>query len=139
MPILNLTLSGGADAARSAAAAAALTRLTADILHKEPALTAVAIRHVDPAHWIVGGRALAEQGRHSFFLDILITDETNTAAEKAAYIGAVFEAMAGLLGPLHDTSYVHVHDARAAAWGYGGLTQQYRAVRQALRAGGSGA
>jgi 4-oxalocrotonate tautomerase len=132
MPILNLVLSTSPDAARSARIAATLARLTADLLHKEPVLTSIAIRHADPAHWFVGGESLAGQGKTSFFLDILVTDETNTSAQKAAYIAAVFSAMAALLGDLHATSYVHVHDARAGAWGYGGLTQQFRSVRRAL-------
>lgn len=42
--------------------------------------------------------------------------------------------MADLLGPLHEVSYVHIDDARPAAWGYGGLTQQYRAVQKAMAA-----
>jgi 4-oxalocrotonate tautomerase len=28
---------------------------------------------------------------------------------------------------LHHESYIHVHDVRAGAYGYGGLTQEYRA------------
>ena len=134
MPILNLQLSTTPDAPQSAALAATLSRLTAELLHKAPELTSVAIRHIDGAHWFVGGASLQQQGRTSFFLDVLISDETNTAAEKAAYIAAVHAAMAQALGPLHEVSYIHVHDARQAAWGYGGLTQQFRAVRKSLQA-----
>ncbi|MGK5046152.1 tautomerase family protein [Janthinobacterium sp. GB4P2] len=133
MPILNLRLSTAPDARQSAAIAAALSGLTARLLHKAPELTSVAISHADAAHWFVGGPSLQAQGKASFFLDILISDETNTAAEKAAYIAAVFAAMQECLGALHDVSYIHVHDARQAAWGYGGLTQQFRAVRKALQ------
>ncbi|HEU4817279.1 4-oxalocrotonate tautomerase [Janthinobacterium sp.] len=133
MPILNLRLSTTPDARQSAAIAATLSTLTAQLLHKAPALTSVAISHLDAAHWFVGGPSLQVQGKASFFLDILISDETNTAAEKAAYIAAVFAAMREHLGALHDVSYIHVHDARQAAWGYGGLTQQFRAVRKALQ------
>ena len=114
--------------------AQSLAQLTADILHKKPELTSIAISHVDPVHWFVGGESLQAQHKTSFFLDIRITDETNTADEKAAYIAAVFNAMAHLLGDLHHESYVHVHDARAAAYGYGGLTQQQRAVTSKLHA-----
>ncbi|MEG0883013.1 MAG: 4-oxalocrotonate tautomerase, partial [Janthinobacterium sp.] len=110
-----------------------LSQLTAQLLHKAPELTSVAISHLDAAHWFVGGPSLQAQGKASFFLDILISDETNTAAEKAAYIAAVFAAMQQYLGAVHDVSYIHVHDARQAAWGYGGLTQQFRAVRKALQ------
>ena len=132
MPILNLSLSSAPDARQSAAIAATLSRLTAQLLHKAPELTSVAISHLDAAHWFVGGPSLQAQGKASFFLDILISDETNTAAEKAAYIAAVFAAMQESLGALHEVSYIHVHDARQAAWGYGGLTQQFRAVRKVL-------
>lgn len=134
MPILNLQLSTPPDAQQSAATAATLCRLTAEWLHKAPELTSVAITHTDPAHWFVGGPSLSQQGKTSFFLDVLISDETNTAVEKAAYIAAVHAAMAQALGPLHEVSYIHVHDARQAAWGYGGLTQQFRAVRKSLQA-----
>lgn len=133
MPILNLTLStatNNASAEQSQRAAAILLRLTNDILHKAQPLTSIAISHVPQQHWYIGEQSLAQQEKASFFLDIKITDETNTAIEKAAYIKAVFEEMAGLLGPLHDVSYVHIDDARPAAWGYGGLTQQYRAVKK---------
>jgi 4-oxalocrotonate tautomerase len=134
MPILNLTLSGMPDAARSARIATTLTQLTESLLHKDAALTSVVIAHQPPAHWFIGGTSLEALARASFFLDILVTDETNTASEKAAYIAAVFAAMSELLGPLHPVSYIHVHDARAAAWGYGGQTQQYRAIKKVLLA-----
>lgn len=134
MPILTVLLSTAPDSAVSAKVAGTLSSLTADILHKQPELTSIAISHVDPAHWFVGGASLQMQRKTSFFLDIRITDETNTANEKASYIAAVFKSMANLLGDLHHESYVHVHDARAAAYGYGGLTQQQRAVAATLQA-----
>ena len=38
-------------------------------------------------------------------------------------------AKAGLpLGPLHEESYVHVHEARGDAYGFGGLTQERRYI-----------
>jgi 4-oxalocrotonate tautomerase len=133
MPILTVLLSTTPDVAVSAKVAATLSRLTAQILHKKPELTSIAISHVDPAHWFVGGPSLVAQKRTSFFLDIRITDETNTADEKARYIDAVFKEIGVLLGELHHESYVHVHDVRAAAYGFGGLTQQHRAVAARLQ------
>ena len=128
MPILTVFLSTPPSVATSEKVAAKLSSLTASILHKKPELTSIAIQHVDAAHWFVGGPSLAQQRKTSFFLDIRITDETNTAEEKARYISTVFSEMADILGDLHHESYVHVHDVRAAAYGFGGLTQQYRAV-----------
>ncbi len=80
-----------------------------------------------PQHGVVGGRALKEQGRSSAYVEIKITDETNTRSEKAAYIRAVFDGLSVLLPDLHHESYIHVDDVRAGAYGYGGLTQEYRA------------
>ncbi len=128
MPILNVTLSTAPDAALSAKVAATLSQLTASLLGKNPQVTAVAIAHVDPVHWFVAGRSLADHGKASFFLDTRITDGTNTKDEKAAYVAAVFEKMGDLLGPIHEESYVHVHDVRGDAYGYGGRTQDYRYI-----------
>lgn len=61
-----------------------------------------------------------------------MTDETNTAAQKSDYIAAVLEAMQELLGDLYGVSYIHIHEARAGAWGYGGRTQQHRAMKRKL-------
>lgn len=133
MPILSVQLSTPPMPKQSAAVAALLSRLTADILHKKPEVTSIAITHVNPAHWFVGGMSLHEQEKTSFFLDVHITDETNTADEKALYIAEVFTQMAALLGNLHHESYIHVHDVRAAAYGYGGVTQQYRAIAAQCR------
>lgn len=61
------------------------------------------------------------------YVEIKITDETNTRAEKAAYIKAVFDGLSALMPNFHHESDIHVHAVRAGAYGYGGLTQEYRA------------
>ena len=58
------------------------------------------------------------------------TDETNSKDEKAEYIRQAFDGVRGrLLGDLHEESYVYVQDVRAAAYGYGGKTQEFRYQR----------
>lgn len=89
-------------------------------------MTSIAIDYVDPDHWIVGGKSLTEQGKSSVYFDIKITDETNTKDEKARYIRAAFDGFAAILGNLHEESYIYVQDVRAASYGYGGHTQEYR-------------
>ena len=129
MPILNVKLGTRRSPETTAAVAETLFDLTTRVLGKKRELTSIAIEYVDPADWIVGGRALAAQGKTSFHLVITITDETNTKDDKARYIKEVFEAMGALLGDLHEESYIHVLDARAAAYGYGGVTQERRYQR----------
>lgn len=126
MPILNIKISADKSPAMSTRIAAMLLELTSRILHKDPKVTAIAIDYVDPNDWIVGGSSLAAQGKSSVYFDIKITDETNTKTEKAQYIREAFAGFAGLLGNLHEESYIYVQDVRAAAYGYGGLTQEFR-------------
>ena len=126
MPILNVKVAAVRTPELTRSIAALLLDLTSTILGKKPELTAIAIDYVDPHDWIVAGRSLAEQQRSSFYFDIKITDETNTKDEKARYIAAAFAGFERLLGNLHPESYIHVEDVRAAAYGFGGRTQEYR-------------
>jgi len=132
MPILNITVSATPDRVPARAVSDILMQHTAAILKKAPALTAIAVHYTPREQWFIGGQTLAELGKASFFLDIKISDETNTAAEKADYIAAVYAGLSALLGEIHEVSYIHIDDARPAAWGWGGLTQQYRAVKKML-------
>lgn len=129
MPILNVKVSGERSDEMTRAISRLLGELTQRILGKAPAFTAIAIDYVDPRDWIVGGSTLAEQGKSSVYFDIKITDETNTKSEKAAYIQAAFEGFERLLGNLHEESYIYVEDVRAASYGYGGKTQEWRYQR----------
>ncbi|KYF70374.1 tautomerase family protein [Sorangium cellulosum] len=135
MPILNVKISAQPSPELVRQVTEALLDLTTRILHKKRELTAITFDFVRPEHWVVGGRTLAEQGKRSFYFDIKIVDGTNTKDEKAAYVAAAFQAFAQLLGELHDESYIHVHDVRADAYGYGGLTQETRYVRGKLQPG----
>lgn len=126
MPMLTVLLTAEPSDTLAVAVASLLTGAAAEVLGKVPALTAVAVQFVSPAAWFVGGRVMSEDGRRAAFVDIRVTDETNTKQEKAAFIAKVQAGLDGLLGPLHPVSYVLVHDVRAAAYGYGGRTQEAR-------------
>ncbi|WGS23528.1 MULTISPECIES: 4-oxalocrotonate tautomerase family protein [unclassified Bradyrhizobium] len=108
--------------------AAAVSELTAKILHKDPKVTAIIVKSADAADWFAGGKSLAEQGLASYWLDIHVTEGTNTKDEKAAYLAALFKRMGELLGPLHNESYAHVDEVKGDAYGFGGLTQERRYI-----------
>ncbi len=134
MPIINVTVSSLPDAERSQRIAREITELTRRHLRKDPTVTAVAITHVGPEHWFAGGPSLAEQQRESFWLDIKVVNGTNTKDELAAYIAAVYESLGGILSNLHPESYAFVHEVPAAAYGFGGRTQEYRYIKNLLEA-----
>jgi 4-oxalocrotonate tautomerase len=126
MPLLQLRLGTAPNAELAERAAALLLDHTTTLLGKPPGVTAIQVDFVNPATWFVAGRSLASWGQASYSLAITITDETNTKAEKARYLQAVHAGLRQLLGPLHEESYIHVHDVRAAAYGWGGQTQEWR-------------
>jgi 4-oxalocrotonate tautomerase len=113
---------------KQAAIAAAISRLASEILHKDPKAAAALVQEAAPGDWFCGGRSLAQAGLATFWLDIRITEGTNTKDEKAAFVAAAFRVMGEILGPLHEESYVQVHEARADSYGFGGLTQERRYI-----------
>jgi len=126
MPILNVKVSAKKSPELTQSISGILLELTSRILNKKREVTSISIDYIDPNDWIVGGRSLSELGKSSVYFDIKITDETNTKAEKAQYIREAFDAFSGLLGNLHEVSYIYVEDVRATTYGYGGETQEYR-------------
>lgn len=126
MPHIAIQLSGPQDRELGRKAVAAVNQLTAEILGKQREVMATTVQYIDDENWYIGGQPLAAIGGSAFHLDISITDETNTKAEKARFLREVHAALAALRPALHEISYVHLIDARAAAYGYGGRTQEWR-------------
>lgn len=129
MPLISVTYSAQRETSSlKADIAAAVTELTAEILHKDPRVTAVIVKSVEAADWFAGGKSLAEQKLASYWIDVHVSEGTNTKDEKAAYLSAVFRRMGGLLGPLHEETYLHVDEVRGDAYGFGGLSQERRYI-----------
>ena len=126
MPILNVKIGAKKSTETTHRVATLLVELTTRILRKDPKVIAIAIDYVDPADWFIAGKSLAEHRLASFYFDVKVTDETNTKDDKARYIREAFDGFRAILGDLHDESYIYVQDVRAAAYGYGGRTQESR-------------
>lgn len=126
MPHIVLQLSGNKDVELMHKAVAVIQDLTADILKKERSVMATTVMFIDDDQWFIGGAPLSVIGGTAFHLDISITDETNTKSEKSRYVRELYQALANFRGDLHESSYIHLIDARATAYGYGGRTQEWR-------------
>ena len=116
------------------AIAAAVSKLTSEVLKKDPNVTAINVEEGNPATWFIAGKTLVQHGAAAFWVDVRVTDGTNTREEKAAFVAAMFAAMQDLLGPLHNECYVYVDEVRGDAYGYGGLTQNERYFAGKLKA-----
>ena len=135
MPSINVKYATGrSGTGLKAKVAQAASELAASILHKDPKVTAVIVKSVDPADWFAGGKSLAAQKLASYWIDTHVSEGTNTKDEKAAYLAAVFARMGELLGPLHEETYLHVDEVKGDAYGFGGLSQERRYIAGKLEA-----
>jgi 4-oxalocrotonate tautomerase len=129
MPLITVTYATSRErSSLKSEIAAAVSELTARILRKDPKVTAIIVKSAEAADWFAGGKSLAEQKLASYWLDIHVSEGTNTKDEKAAYLAAMFARMAELLGPLHEETYLHVDEVKADAYGFGGLSQERRYI-----------
>ncbi|MFT8324019.1 tautomerase family protein [Oenococcus sicerae] len=103
-----------------------LTNLAVTKLGKAAKAAAVDIYHSAPAQWFIGGESLQSLDQTSFFVEIKITESTNTRDQKAAFVKAVFNQMSAWFQNISKTSYVVVQDVASDSWGFGGKTQEYR-------------
>jgi len=125
MPYLNIKIAASESPEISKKIAVLLTDLTATLLGKKRELTAVAIDYVIPSNWFIAGENVTST---SFYLDIKVTEGTNTKNEKAAYIKQVFTGLSAILGEVAPASYIVIHEVRADAWGYQAETQEFRYI-----------
>ena len=110
MPYLNAKLSTSEPSERTAKIAAVLTDLTVDVLKKKRELIAVAIEFMAPQRWFIGGTSLHEQAISGLYLDIKVTESTNTKDEKSRYVAQLFASMEAIVGTLAPASYVVVQE-----------------------------
>jgi len=129
MPYLNAKICALQSPETTNKIAAFLTELTAEVLGKKKELTSVAVEYVPANEWFIGGTSLASQGLATFYLDIKVTEGTNTKNQKASYIQKVFAAFESVLGSLNAASYIVIHEVRADSWGYEGATQEFRYIK----------
>ncbi len=108
---------------------AALMAHTSEVLGKKPEVTSIDINFVSPELWFVGGTRVSDTDAVTFYLDIKVTEGTNTKAEKTKYVNKVFADIDAIIGPITPASYIVIHDVRADSWGFQGLTQEFRFVQ----------
>ena len=129
MPYLHTRIAGRESPETTKQVADVLTSLTATVLHKKPELTSVAVEYIDGSRWFVASGPISAQAVTTFYLEIHVTEGTNTKNEKAQYVKEAFASMQSILGKLHPASYIIIKDVRADSWGYEGATQEYRYIK----------
>lgn len=129
MPFIDVLIASPMlDDARIGEVARRLTALSTRLLGTAEAQTTVTVRTIPPQAWFVGGRSTAEAATTSFDVTIRVTDGTHDKEEKAAFVAAAAEALTRILGPVRPESRVSVEEVPADARGWGGMTEEPRAI-----------
>ncbi|SDT68290.1 4-oxalocrotonate tautomerase [Mucilaginibacter mallensis] len=128
MPIIDLKVSGQEDPALAQQLATQISRLTKEVLKKKSDVTVVTVSFLPDHLWFINSLSLAELKTKSFHLNIKISDSTNLKLDKAEYIEAVHKSLGTLLGDIHPVSYTAIQEMKADAYGYEGLTIEYKYI-----------
>lgn len=128
MPSLTLKIAGPVQAPAIKELVEQVVALTTEVLGKKKEVTTIAVDLVPAGQWFVAGRPLAA-GRTAFFLEVNVTEGTNTKDEKAAFLKGAYTAAEAVLGALEAASYIAVREVRGDAYGYGGVTQEHRYIQ----------
>ncbi|MGV0168784.1 tautomerase family protein [Furfurilactobacillus sp. WILCCON 0119] len=132
MPYLRVRVVGEQHQGQADEIAKMLTNLTVTVLKKARPVVAIDLAFVPAAHWYIGGQAVADTDKPTFFLEIKLTEGTNTREQKAQFLTEVYSRMTTILGDLNEASYVVIQDVNGNSWGFGGQTQEFRYIQSQL-------
>jgi 4-oxalocrotonate tautomerase len=128
MPFLTIKLTAPVSAETTRRVATALLNLTVEVLQKKRELTSVVVEYVAPSCWFIGGVTLTPESAPGVYVEIKVTEGTNTKDQKKSFVEQVGLAILAILGEIQPTSYVVIHEVRGDAWGYHGVTQEARYI-----------
>lgn len=123
MPCVRISIAADLDASQVARLQRGATELMARLLGKRADLTVVSVARDDAVCWSVGGNPATGTMAQ---LQAFITEGTNTAEEKDAFIAAAYTLLIQVIGESDGPLYVIVSEVPAGDWGYDGLSQRAR-------------
>lgn len=132
MPAIHLKVSGKENPALAKELVKKISTLTKEILNKKPEVTVVTVSFIPDYLWFVNSESLADLQKNSFFLTIKISDSTNLKDDKAKYIETLYNELSLLLGNVHPVSYAAIEEMKADAYGYEGLTIEYKIINNKI-------
>jgi len=131
MPYINIRLGCKLENSQRKKLNEKTTSLMSTIMGKRRELTVVHILESDSQQWATNATKLTAQEPIGVYVDIKITDGTNTPEEKFEMILQTIEMLKEVVGTLQKACYVVIHDIPADSWGYNGKTQEARTTSKA--------
>lgn len=98
------------------------------VMGKRREVTVVNIQESEPRYWATNAVTLTSEDPIGAFVDIKVTEGTNTREEKAEMISQIVKMLRDVVGVVQEACYVVIDEIPANSWGYNGKTQAERAV-----------
>jgi 4-oxalocrotonate tautomerase len=127
MPYAELKINPMPTPEQAASLARGITDALVEETGKRREVTAVHIAGGEAQLWTIASVAA---DKSTAYLEIKITQGTNSQDQKASLIARLHRLLVETLGELEEASYIVIHELPAQNWGYAGLTQATRAQQQ---------
>lgn len=128
MPYIDIRLGGNLDNEQRKQLYEKTTSLMNTVMGKRREVTVVHIQESDAQQWSTNAIPLTVKAPIAAYVDIKITDGTNTPEEKAEMISQTVKMLNDVVGTIQEACYVVIDDVPANSWGYNGKTQAARAA-----------
>lgn len=130
MPYINIRLGCELNTEKRKQLYQKTTQLMNKVMGKNPEVTVVHIMESKHQQWAVNAVELSSTKPVGAYVDIKVTEGTNTPEEKAIMIKETVEMLKNTAGIIQEACYVVIHDIPANSWGYDGKTQEERASKR---------
>jgi len=131
MPYINIRLGTTLENSQKTKLFEKTTELMNTVMHKKREVTVVHIQESAPQQWASNALMLSNEHPTGAYVDIKVTQGTNTHAEKSEMIKQTIIMLQEVIGAIQEACYVVIDEIPAESWGYNGYTQ---AARKALNA-----
>jgi len=92
-----------------------------DVLGEGHEPTVIQFNRTDPFFWSVNGQEVSEALPGIAAVEVFIVKGAMDSKQIESTISKIYEILNRVLSPLHEESYVLVHELPDNSWGYGGM------------------
>lgn len=128
MPYINIRLGTTLDSTQRDKLYQKTTFFMNTIMGKRREVTVVHIQESEPYLWSTNALTLTAEDPVGAYVDIKVTEGTNTPEEKAEMLSQTVKMLQDVAGAVQEACYVVITDIPANSWGYNGETQAARAA-----------
>lgn len=128
MPYINIRLGTTLESSQQQQLYEQTTTLMNSVMGKRQDVTVVHIQESEAQCWSTNSRALNASKPIGAYVDIKVTQGTNTVDEKSRMITETVKMLKDIVGVVQEACYVVIDEVPADSWGYDGKTQAERAA-----------